>query len=182
MIKSLAGLASWVNPTNLVIGAVALSATGIGIAAYRASLINKGFEQGRNSVIVEQLKADNHSMRLQADRIIVLTNDLATAKASYEKFASNLQTSRGSAAVTGDRLRKQTDSDLDSRIANTQCPVVREVAAGALRTAITCRGYVADLGLGIGGLVESTNSAYYEHGRAEALMKFKMPTSPFKPN
>lgn len=135
---------------------------------------------GANSVRLEQLAADNRSLINQAERGHTLTASLTKAKNEAHQSQIDLSGARARSAGAGQRLREQS-TDLNSRIAATECPVVRGFAADAYRTASACRGDIESLGLGVGGLVESAESAHYEHARAEALMKFALPETALTP-
>lgn len=127
-----------------------------------------------------QVQAENRSLLVQAERIATLTNELAEAQSVHAKISSYLARARAGADKRGERVREQTAGDnLDRRLAAADCGVSRSFGAGAFRTATTCRNDLAEIGLGAGGLVESSASAHYEHARADALMKFSMPRSPF---
>lgn len=125
-------------------------------------------------------QAENRSLLVQAERIATLSNELTEAQSVHAKTTSDLDRARVGADKRGERVREQTAGDgLDRRLADAHCNVARTFAAGAFRAAAACRDHLAEIGLGAGGLVESSASAHYEHARAEALMRFSMPRSPF---
>lgn len=139
------------------------------------------FKAGQEQVRGEQVRAENRSLLLQREQIITLSNDLTEIRNAYTTVAAGLTDARGRAGRSGQRVRDAIPAggELDQRLDAAECPVVRTFAAGAFRTAASCRDAVADLGLGAGGLVEASASAQYEHSRADALMRFSMPRSPF---
>lgn len=139
------------------------------------------FKAGQEQVRAQQVAAENRSLLLQREQIITLSNELTEIRNAYTTVAAGLTDARGRASVSGQRVRDATPAggELDQRLAAAECPVVRTFAAGAFRTAASCRDAVADLGLGAGGLVEASASAQYEHARADALIRFSMPRSPF---
>ena len=164
---------------------VAGAAAFAGAAAWHGAQVkatrDTAFKAGQTQVRTEALAAENRALLSQSERIITLSNDLTELRNAHEKTVVDLATARAAADRRGQRVRNATPAggELDQRIAAAECPVVRTFAAGAFRTAATCRDAVADLGLGTGGLVESAASAHHEAGRADALIRFSMPLSPF---
>jgi hypothetical protein len=144
---------------------------------------DEAFKAGKDLAKGEALAAQNRALLTQREQIITLSNDLTELRNAHAQTVLDLAAARGRAVAAGQRVRNAVPAggELDQRIAAAECPVVRTFAAGAFRTAATCRDAVADLGLGAGGLVESTASAYHEAGRADALIRFSMPRSPFTP-
>lgn len=140
-----------------------------------------GYDQAQAEAKTAQTAADNRALLTQREQIITLTNDLTEARNAHDKTQADLAVARDAARRAGERVRLAAapGGGLEDRIGAAECGVARTFAAGAFRTAQSCRDAVADLGLGPGGLVESAASARYEHARAEALMRFSMPRSPF---
>ncbi|MDT4880359.1 hypothetical protein FQZ97_1161060 [compost metagenome] len=141
------------------------------------------FQSGHAAATAQHLAAENRALLLQAERIATLSNDLTEALGAYSITSNYLVTGRERAGAAGQRVRSASapGGGLEQRLGAAECGVARTFAAGAFRTAAACRDDVAALGLGTGGLVESAASAHYEHARAEALMRFSMPRSPFAP-
>lgn len=141
------------------------------------------FSDGQAQVRGEALAAENRALLLQREQIINLSNTLTELRDAHTKTTKDLASARAAADQRGQRVRNATPAggELDQRIEAAECSVVRTFAAGAFRTAATCRDAVAEIGLGLGGLVESAASAHYEAGRADALIRFSMPRSPFTP-
>jgi hypothetical protein len=139
------------------------------------------FKAGQAQVRGDTLAAENRALLNQREQIITLSNDLTELRDAHTKATKDLATALAAADRRGQRVRNATPAggELDQRIGAAECPVVRTFAAKAFRTAAACRDVVADLGFGAGGLVESAASAHYEAGRADALMRFSMPRSPF---
>lgn len=147
-----------------------------------ASAHQSGYDQAKKEVAIERQAAENRALLNQREQIITLTNELTEARNAFDAAQRNRVAALDRARRDGQRVRLAAGSDeLDRRVASAQCPVVRTFAAGAFRTATTCRDALAEIGLGAGGLVESSASAHYEHQRAQSLMKFSMPRSPFQP-
>lgn len=140
-----------------------------------------GYDQAKAEDQAAQTAAENRSLLNQREQIINLTNELTEARNAHDATKQDLGEARARAFAAGQRVRSAAapTGDLEDRLAAAQCPIVRSFAAGAFRTAQSCRDAVAEIGLGSGGLVESAASARYEHARAEALMRFSMPRSPF---
>lgn len=140
-----------------------------------------GYDQAQAEAKAATTAAENRSLLLQREQIINLSNDLSEARNAYTVVAKSLNSSRSAADRSGQRVRSATPAggELDQRLAAAECPVVRTFAARSFRAATACRDAVADLGLGAGGLVEAAASAHYEHARADALIRFSMPRSPF---
>lgn len=188
------------NPTQwIILGGVllALAAAFSGIAysvhnagvakgeANRQAEVDK-LERAVLQAQLEQAEERNMLLRAHLHRVNELTNELTEAKNAYE----DVNRKRLAAVALADqRARRVRDLQATAELAASttealavaECNVVRTFAAGAYRTATTCRNAVADLGLGAGGLVEASASAHYEHSRAEALMRFTMPEPPTGP-
>lgn len=127
-----------------------------------------------------QAQAENRSLLVQAERIATLSTELMEAQSAHATTRSNLAPARAAAGKRGERVRNEAAGNgLDRRLADAHCNITRTFAAGAFRAAAACRDDLAEIGLGAGGLVESSASAHYEHARADALMRFSMPRSPF---
>ena len=127
-----------------------------------------------------QAQAENRSLLVQAERIATLSTELMEAQSAHATARSNLASARAAAGKRGERVRNESaGTGLDQRIAAADCNITRTFAAGAFRAAAACRDDLAEIGLGAGGLVESSASAHYERARADALMHFSMPRSPF---
>ena len=177
------------NPTRWAIlaGAVlALAATVGGALAYTHGA-GKGAGRAEvqaawNAQKLEQAQAEIRTALLRAERVATLSNELMEAQSAHAKTIKDLANARAGAHARGQRVRNTAaGNELDQRIAATECTVARAFAAGSFRAAASCRDHLAEIGLGPGGLVESSASAHYEHRRAEALRQFVMPRSPFKP-
>lgn len=178
MVKELLSL---MNPTRwLLLGGVLLALLG-GAYAFHAAGVSEAREQGMAETRAAWLAAENRALLNMAERAATLSNELTEALHAYSIVSSHLASGSAGAAARGQRVRSAAapGSDLASRLGATECSVARAFAADAFRTAAACRDAVADLGLGAGGLVESAASAHYEHDRAEALMRFAMPRTPF---
>lgn len=127
-------------------------------------------------------QAKNSALLNLQERVATLSTDLMEAQSAHATTKSELADARNNARTRGQRVRNEAAGDsLDQRIAAAECTVARAFAAGSFRAAAACRDHLAEIGLGSGGLVEASASASYEHGRAEALMRFVMPRSPFNP-
>lgn len=141
-----------------------------------------GYEAAMAEVKTQRLAADNRSLLLQREQIITLTNELTEARNAFDAVQRSRAAALDRARRDGQRVRLAASGDeLDRRVGGAECSVIRTFAAGSFRTAASCRDHLAEIGLGAGGLVESSASAHYEHQRAQALMKFSMPRSPFQP-
>ena len=176
-------LLALMNPTRwALLGGVLLSLLG-GAYAFHSGAVNKAREQGRAETRAAWLAAENRALLNLAERAATLSNDLTEALHAYSTVSKYLASDRAGAQSRGQRVRSAAapGSDLASRLGATECSVARAFAADAFRTAAACRDDLAEIGFGPGGLVESAASAHYEHDRAEALMRFAMPRSPFAP-
>lgn len=175
------GVAGWFSTTKVLVAVGVLSSLAVAGATYRASLIEKGREEVRR----DWQASVNSDLIRQADRIATLSNDLAEALNAYGITSKALAASRVEYRARGERMRVAVAGDeVEQRFGATECGVARSVGAGAFRAAVACRGRVEELGLGVGGLVESSESAHYEYKRAEALVLFsapRMPTTPTGP-
>lgn len=166
-----------------LIGLLAILATGAALAVgvksfYRAQLDAAG-KAAVEQYKLEQKAAENTALRMQAERIATLSNDLMEAQSAHAKAIRDLSVARSAAAAAGERLRVLTErGELESRIARAEREVLNTVAARAIRAAKAGRDAVAEIGLGAGGLVESAASAHHEHARAEALMRARFPRLP----
>lgn len=198
---------SFFNPTQwYILGGVLLALTvafgAIGFKIHSSGVAvgeaNKAAEISRMNQVVAEMKLQLKQTELEREqervmllnahlnRVNDLTNELTEAKNAYEEVNRKRLAALNLAAERARRVRDlQATAELTASttqaLAVAECNVVRTFAAGAYRTATTCRNAVADLGLGAGGLVEASASAHYEHGRAEALMKFTMPAMPAGP-
>lgn len=140
-----------------------------------SALEEKFFKAGQDQVRLDVAKAENRSLLIQREKIITLSNDLEVARNAHANVAKALGDARRNAVVSGQRVRNAATTsggELDQRIAIAECSVVRTFAAKAFRAAAACRDNFAEIGLGTGGLVEASASSYYEHDRAEAVIKF----------
>ena len=140
-----------------------------------------GYDQAKTEVATDRLAADNRALLTQREQILTLTNELTEARNAHDATKQDLGDARARAFAAGQRVRitAAPGGGLEDRLGAAECGVARTFAAGAFRTAQSCRDDLAELGLGTGGLVESSSSARFEHARAEALMRFSMPRSPF---
>lgn len=185
MWKELAGI---MNPTRwAILGGVLLALVVAGGAAM-ATVYSNGKEAGaakvqalRDADALADAKARTHDALAYTERVITLTSTLSELKNAYTTVAAGLIDARSRASVSGQRVRDATPAggELDQRLAAAECPVVRAFGANAFRTAVSCRGHLAEIGLGPGGLVETSASEHYQAGRADALIRFSMPRSPF---
>lgn len=138
------------------------------------------FKAGQAEVRGESLAAENRALLIQREQIITLSTDLMEAQRVHAQTSQALAAALARAAAAGQRVRSAAAGDeLDQRIGAAECSVARSFGARAFRAAAACRDDAAALGLGTGGLVESAASAHYEHARAEALSKLRMPKGPF---
>lgn len=198
---------SILNPTQWAIFAGVSLALVLAVTAVGYKIHAAGFEAGAKSRDVQietlrkeiaQLQMDRIQLELDLEmqrvamanahtiRVTQLVNQLKEAQDANTKIE---RARRDALALAERRARELRDNRSTSELALgttkalavAECNVVRTFAAGAYRTATTCRDAVADLGLGAGGLVEATASAYHEHERAEALMRFVMPDQPSGP-
>jgi hypothetical protein len=161
-------------------GAIGAAAVG-GAAWWHSAKVESGYQRGYSVATGEHQAAVNRSLLLQAERIATLSNELTEALNAYSITSNALASARTGAEYRGHRVRAvAAGPELEQRLGAAECGVARTFGAGAFRTAAACRDDVAALGLGTGGLVESAASAHYEHARAEALMRFSMPRTPFK--
>jgi hypothetical protein len=177
-------LLSLMSPTRwAVLGAVLLALLGGATIVHTRSL-SEAREQGRAETRAAWLAAENRALLNLAERAATLSNELTEALSAYSTVATHLSGARADADRRGQRVRSAAapSGDLAARLGAAECSVARAFAADAFRTAAACRDTVADLGLGTGGLVESSASAHAEHARADALMRFAMPRSPFQPD
>lgn len=164
------------------IAAAGAAAVG-GAAWWHSAKVEAGYHRGYAVATGEHQAAVNRSLILQAERIATLSNELTEALNAYSITSNALAGARAGADHRGQRVRAvAAGPELEQRLGASECGVARTFAAGAFRTAQTCRDNVAELGLGVGGLVESSASAHYEHARAEALIRFTAPRAPRAPS
>lgn len=181
-IKRERGVALYLALATMV---VTLGVSFLGHGWYLAKLSaadQAGYDRAMSEVNTAQTKADNRSLLIQREQIINLTNALSKARNDYAQTKLDLVAARNQlgAATARVQFAAAPGSDLEYRLAAAGDGVSSAFGARAFRTAKTCRDDVATLGLGAGGLVESSASARYEHARAEALSGRLMPKSPFK--
>jgi hypothetical protein len=139
-----------------------------------------GHTQAMTEVKTAQVAAENRALLNQREQIISLNSQLTKATNAYLTSQTNLVDARNRAVASGKRVHDTASGDaLDRRVAAADLSTLRTFGTGAFRTAVSCRESVAEIGLGAGGLVESASAYRFEHARAEALMKFSMPKSPF---
>jgi hypothetical protein len=172
------------SPTRWAVAGGVLLALLAGAAWWHGAAVSEAREQGRAETRAAWLAAENRALLNMAERAATLSNELTEALHAYSIVSSHLASARTGADHRGQRVRSAAapSGDLSSRLGAAECGVARAFAADAFRTAAACRDTVADLGLGVGGLVESSASAHAEHARADALMRFSMPRSPFTPD
>ena len=123
-----------------------------------------------------------HDALAYAERAITLSNELNGARNAHQDALQRLSEARTRSAAAGRRVRDAAEpagGELDQRIAAADYAVSRSFGADAFRTAVSCRGNLAEIGLGPGGLVETSASEHYQASRADALIRFSMPRSPF---
>jgi hypothetical protein len=187
-VKSALRMGAGASSLYLYLAVAAAGAAALGGAVWWhsgrvADLHGAAFQAGLDKAKAEALAAENRALLIQREQIITLSNDLTELRYAHDQSVLDLASARAAAARNGQRVRNAVPAggELDQRLAAAECPVVRTFAAGAFRTAATCRDAVAEIGLGAGGLVESSASARYEAGRADALIRFSMPRSPFTP-
>lgn len=185
MWKELAGI---MNPTRwAILGGVLLALVVAGGAAM-ATVYSNGKDAGaakvqalRDADALADAKARTHDALAYTERVITLTSTLTELKNAYTTVAAGLNDARHRASVSGQRVRDATPAggELDQRLAAAECQVGRTFGADAFRTAVSCRGDLAEIGLGPHGLVETSAAEHYQAGRADALITFSMPRSPF---
>jgi hypothetical protein len=191
---------SFFNPTQwYILGGVLLALT-LAFGAIGVKIHSSGVAVGEANKQVEVDKLEGQitqmKLELEQERVMVLrahlirVNELQTALTEAKNANQEIERKRLAAVALADRrARELRDNQATEQLAvrtvealaTAECNVVRTFAAGAYRTATTCRDAVAEIGLGVGGLVETSASAHYEHDRAEALMRFTMPTAPTGP-
>lgn len=165
-----------------IYGALLLAGAGaLGAAVWwHAGRVQATHQAAYDKARGEQVRAENRALLVQQERIAALSTQLMEAQSAHTKTQASLATARAAAGQRGERVRSAAGGDeLGLRLGAADCTVARGFAADAFRTATACRDAVAEIGLGSGGLVESAASAHYEHERADALMRFSMPLSPF---
>jgi hypothetical protein len=172
------GAGSWLvgGSSSLYLYGALAGAAVAGAALWHNAKVESGYQRGYSVANSEHKAAENRALLVQAERIATLSNDLTEALAAYGTVSNNLTTARVEYRYRGERVRAAVQGDeLDRRLGAAECGVARTFAAGAFRTAATCRNDLAEVGLGVGGLVEASASAQYEHDRAEALRRYYSP-------
>lgn len=177
------------NPTRWAILAGVVLALAAAVGGALAYTHSAGKDAGRaevqaswNAEKLQQAQAEIRTALLRAERVATLSNQLMEAQSAHAKSINDLSIARTIAHARGQRVRHAAGGTaLEQRIAAAECTVARTFAAGSFRAAAACRDRLAEIGLGAGGLVESSASAHYEHARAQSLMTFTMPRSPFQP-
>jgi hypothetical protein len=170
----------------LILATAAVAAAGFaawGVIAWDKARIKNAYQAGYDKAMEEvktaQLGADNRALLTQREQIINLSNELTEARNAYDKTQADLATARDAARRAGQRVHNAAapGGGLEDRLGAAECSVARSFGAGAFRTAVACRGHIEELGYGVGGLVESSSSARFEHRRAEALKRYVSPTA-----
>lgn len=177
------------NPTRWAILAAVVLALAATVGSALVYTHSTGKDAGRaevqadwNAEKLQQAQAEIRTALLRAERVAALSNHLMEAQSAHAQAIKDLSATRAGSRSRGQRVRDAAaGTELDQRIAAAECPVARTFAARAFRTAAACRDHLEDIGFGTGGLVESAASAHYEHARAQSLMNFTMPRSPFQP-
>jgi hypothetical protein len=165
-----------------VAGAAAFATASVWHGAQVKDVRETAYKAGRDADAEADARTRAHDALAYAERAIALSNELNGARNAHQDALQRLSKARTRAADSGRRVRDAADpagGDLDQRIAAAECPVVRSFGADAFRTAVACRGNLAEIGLGPGGLVEASASEHYQASRADALIRFSMPRSPF---
>ena len=175
------GLGLYVVMASVALGGVAIAGAVVWDKGRIKSADAAGYARAKQEVKVEASAALNRSLINQRELILTLNDDLTIAINDYTRTKAQLDAAHALAWSAGQRVRNvaTTGDELDRRAAAASRDALRTFGTGAFRTAQACRDVVAEAGYGAGGLVGSSASAHFEHARAEGLMKFSMPKSPF---
>lgn len=171
--------------TLALITAAVAAAAAVGVIAWDKSRIKSadeaGYARAKQEVKAEASAALNRSLLNQREQIITLNEDLTIAHDEYTRTKDQLDVAHAAARKSGERVRNAATAgdELERRVAAADLGAVRTFATGSFRTAQACRDVVAEAGFGAGGLVESSAAHRAEKQRADALMKFSMPSTPF---